>query len=427
MQAVTYHGLMTVQPSEYGNIFGPLVCTSMAMRAARHDPRSINKPCVPGLQVSVGKVEAGERATLAIHSMAEAHEGAATSASDLGSSLETRAVWRPCIPDNPYDHPLIVPSSPHPSPSTSPLPQHSSSMPSQQAFSSDAAATGSPPSACLAHASDLREDEKLLQDRLRVQGSPEPAAAVHAGTASAGRQQVHVASPPCLPVGLSNLQQSRKSHSQGTSQLQQQLTTHSSAADPAVSVFSDCSSSRSTSASEGQDQQELLQSGRSSHRHGHTRQQPAGKLSAASHATAADGSSNSSPLPQEAYQIPQILHGACNKPCQPLVGDADSAASLVTSPLKAGREATGEMDWLPGGMGSSFENGADDLRQSPSPPPPEASPSCPLNPPRKVSSTRSAANATHPCCTQSICNQLCCPSTQGMAAINQSIHMQSIA
>ncbi|KAK9868437.1 hypothetical protein WJX84_008279 [Apatococcus fuscideae] len=102
----------------------------------------VNVTCIQRCQVSVGKLEAGERATLAIHSIADADQGAANNTPEPVSSLETRAVWRPCIPDNPYDHPLIVPSSSQESPATSPLPGSRSKSSLQQAlcnnFSSEA-------------------------------------------------------------------------------------------------------------------------------------------------------------------------------------------------------------------------------------------------------------------------------------------------
>ena len=309
--------------------------------------------------------------------MAEAHQGAATSTPDLDSSVEMRAVWRPCIPDNPYDHPLIVPSSLQPSSSSSPLPQ-SISPPPQQAWLNGNGTKGISSAACLDHDAGFDVDNESLKDKLEMHSLPQAATAMHEGISPEASQQCHAASPP---LSLPDLQQQASGsmfHAQGRSQLQQsQQTRHSSAKFAAASVSSDCCSSRSTSASEGQDQQELLQPRPTSHSSRLAQQQlPAKSSPHEPDAAAAHGSSNSDPLPQEAYRPPE---GACK------VGPADSAASPSALALKAGQDATGEVEWLPGGLGSSFENGADDLRHSRSPPPPEASPSCPLNPPRKVS------------------------------------------
>ena len=78
----------------------------------------VNVTCIQRCQVSVRQVEAGERATLAIHSPLDsaAEDRAMNASPDLGLSAETRAVWRPCIPDNPYDYPLVVPGSQQSSP-----------------------------------------------------------------------------------------------------------------------------------------------------------------------------------------------------------------------------------------------------------------------------------------------------------------------
>ncbi|KAK9865507.1 hypothetical protein WJX84_004097 [Apatococcus fuscideae] len=52
---------------------------------------TVNVTCIQRCQVSVRKVEAGERATLAIHSPADGVGGTTSSASDLSSSLDTRS------------------------------------------------------------------------------------------------------------------------------------------------------------------------------------------------------------------------------------------------------------------------------------------------------------------------------------------------
>ena len=356
--------------------------------AGPHGCLLANDSIMPCLQVSVGKVEAGERATLAIHSQAESSQAAASSTPEDGSAPETRALWRPCIPDNPYDHPLIVPPSPPPTPGTSPLPC-SNGRPQFQPALLDGPSMISPAD-CPDHAEGLQPQHD--SQRVRARSSADAATATGEGGVTAGGADSDRASPPparpsiqlqekCSSATTTKHREGHKQQPQ--SQQQQVLTGMEPAARPASVV---CPSS-SADVSEGNVPQHL-QAGPPDSQEAQARQQPPVKLAPEPH-EAGITSSSTDPLPQEAYRIP---NGPSDRPQRHRACGARMPAAPGASPGKAGgSEAMGEMEWLPGALGASCEDGADHLQQAQLPPP-EASASCPVNPLRKVS-----APSTHTC------------------------------
>ena len=231
------------------------------------------------------KVEAGERATLAIHSPADGVGGTISSASDLSSSLDTRTVWRPCVPDNPYNHPLIVPSSPLSSPEPPLLHPAGHELPVHQASEgiSPKGSGGLPP--------------------MPDSGAPHP--------------------------GLSSHMQSAPAHD-GT-------------ADPPT---------------------------------------PSAKAPGAGLSNNATGSA---PLCQEAYRIREAAgNGVVLEPAQ---------GTVVQQAVELGQE-TGEMEWLPGALGTSFDHGSGSHMGHLQPQ--QAVASSPSNPPRKVRAWSLSAQSMHP-------------------------------
>ncbi|KAK9837788.1 hypothetical protein WJX74_005086 [Apatococcus lobatus] len=339
----------------------------------------VNVTCIQRCQVSVGKLEAGERATLAIHSIADADQGAANNTPEPVSSLETRAVWRPCIPDNPYDHPLIVPSSSQESPATSPLPGSRSKSSLQQALCNNFSSVTMPPGSSSGWADASEQQNGPGRHRLCAFDSSDPAHLMHGSTAAASTPELHAASSSPLQADTQAQEISSKPHLEGSIEQQQQQRRRGQRTHTSTGPAASANSSRSTDASDGQETQHKPASP-SMQADAQGRYPPAVTAMPDSQ-TAANGSRSTSPLPQEAYQIHD---GAGTVPLkqQPPERSASPAAPSTLSPPKPRQDSTGEMEWLPGGEGISFEDGADHLQRVQSPVP-ETSASCPLNPPRK--------------------------------------------